>query len=176
MQELEQVTSLLNAWESAVVEAGNRNPLDAHLARMQGFAPIDSIVLQWVDANAKSLKVVLAAGGSSGQSALDATLICSEAKWSSVNDWCRSGVLIQQAGAKRTGKLNTLTPDAIANEVFGDDLAEHLYELVLNEANITAMPFNQILERFAGELSTEALMYLRRRQQGLMQGGGANGA
>lgn len=75
-------------------------------------------------------------------------------------------------------RLQTLGANvaSIANEVFGDDLAEHLYELVLNEANITAMPFNQILERFAGELSTEALMYLRRRQQGLMQGGGANGA
>ncbi|MCY2984474.1 MAG: sigma-54 dependent transcriptional regulator [Planctomycetota bacterium] len=118
MQELELVSSLLSAWESAVVETGNRNPLDGHLARIQGFAPIDSLILQLVDANSKGLKVVLVAGGGAGQSALDATLICSDAKWLSVNDWCRSGVLIQQAGSKRTGKLNTLTPDAIQNEVF----------------------------------------------------------
>ena len=118
MQELEQVTALLNAWESAVVETGNRNPLESHLACIQGFAPIDSLVLQFLDANAKSLKVVVVAGGRSGQAAADATLICSEAKWSSVNDWCRTGRLIQQTGGKRTGRLKTLTPDSITNEVF----------------------------------------------------------
>lgn len=74
-------------------------------------------------------------------------------------------------------RLQTLGANvaSIANEVFGDDLAEHLYELVLNEANIATMPFDQILDRFAGELSTEALMYLRRRQQELRHGEGENG-
>lgn len=118
MQELEKVTALLCGWESAVAETGKRNPLESHLVRMQGFAPIDSMVLQFLDANAKSLKIVLAAGGRSGQASEGATLVCSEAKWSSVNEWCRTGKLIQQAGAKRTGKLNTLTPNSIANEVF----------------------------------------------------------
>ncbi len=118
MQELEQVSSLLNAWESAVVETGHSNPLECHLARMQGFAPIESVVLQFLDANARGHKVVLAAGGSSGQASVSAMLVCSEAKWSSLDEWCRTGKLIQQVGAKRTGKLNTLTPDSIANEVF----------------------------------------------------------
>ena len=140
MQELELVTSLLSAWESAVVELGNRNPLDSHLARIQGFAPIDSIVLQLVDANAKSLKVVLVAGGS-GQSALDATLICSEAKWSSVNDWCRTGKLIQQAGVKRTGKLHTLTPEAIENQVFAIPLRPSREECSDTEVPVGAAVF-----------------------------------
>ena len=141
MQELELVTSLLSAWESAVVELGNRNPLDSHLARIQGFAPIDSIVLQLVDANAKSLKVVLVAGGGSGQSALDATLICSEAKWSSVNDWCRTGKLIQQAGVKRTGKLHTLTPEAIENQVFAIPLRPSREECSDTEVPVGAAVF-----------------------------------
>ena len=151
MQELELVTSLLSAWESAVVELGNRNPLDSHLARIQGFAPIDSIVLQLVDANAKSLKVVLVAGGGSGQSALDATLICSEAKWSSVNDWCRTGKLIQQAGAKRTGKLHTLTPEAIDNQVFALPLRPSREECSDTEVPVGAAVFEIASNRILRE-------------------------
>jgi len=118
MQEFEQAEVLLNAWESAISDYVNKNPVNSHLIRMQGFAPIDSLVLQFLDSNAKSIKVLEVAGGTSGQAAIDATLICSEAKWASVNDWCRTGRLMQQAAGKRTGKLNTLTPDSIANEVF----------------------------------------------------------
>lgn len=64
-------------------------------------------------------------------------------------------------------RLQTLGANvaSIANEVFGDDLSEHLYELLLEEAKITEMPFEQVIERFAGELSTEALIYLRNRRQ-----------
>lgn len=63
-------------------------------------------------------------------------------------------------------RLQTLGANvaSISNEVFGDDLPEHLFELVLRESNIKTMPFEQILEQFAGQMSTEALMYLRRRQ------------
>lgn len=65
-------------------------------------------------------------------------------------------------------RLQTLGANvtSISNEVFGDDLAEHLYELVLKESDISNMPVKRILERFADELSTEALMFLRRRSQG----------
>ena len=64
-------------------------------------------------------------------------------------------------------RLQTLGANvaSIANEVFGDDLSEHLYELLLAEARVTEMPFEQVIERFAGELSTEALMYLRNKRQ-----------
>jgi predicted ATPase len=64
-------------------------------------------------------------------------------------------------------RLQTLGANvaSIADEVFGDDLPQHLYELVLSESTIKTLPFEQVLEQFAGELSTEALMYLRRRLQ-----------
>jgi hydrogenase-4 transcriptional activator len=141
MQELEQMTALLSAWESAVVESGNRNPLASHLMRMQGFVPLDSLVLQFLDPFTKSLKVILVAGGNNGQSAIDASLICSEAKWSSVNDWCRTGKLIQQVGAKRTGKLHTLTPDSIANEVFAIPLRPSPGECSDSEVSVGAAVF-----------------------------------
>jgi ABC-type transport system involved in cytochrome c biogenesis ATPase subunit len=65
-------------------------------------------------------------------------------------------------------RLQTLGTNvaSIADEVFGDDLPEHLFELVLRESNLQALEFDEMLEQYAGELSTEALMYLRRRQRG----------
>ena len=147
MQELEQVTALLNAWESAIVENGSRNPIEGHLMRLQGFAPIDSLVLQFLDPITKSLKVVLAAGGSPGQAAINATSVCSEAKWTSLNEWCRSGKLIQQIGAKRTGKLHTLTPDSIENEVFAIPLRPSREECVDAGVPVGAAVFEIALNR-----------------------------
>jgi len=68
-------------------------------------------------------------------------------------------------------RLQTLGANvaSIADEVFGDDLAEHLFELVLRESELQTMLFETVLEKFAGELSTEALMYLRRKQQRYQQ-------
>lgn len=62
-------------------------------------------------------------------------------------------------------RLQTLGANvaSIANEVFSDDLPQHLYTLMLNEAQLQTMTFETLLERYAGELSAEALMYLRRR-------------
>lgn len=64
-------------------------------------------------------------------------------------------------------RLQTLGANvaSVSNEVFGDDLPEHLYELILWASEIRTMPFNQVLEKFAGELSTEALMQLRRKAE-----------
>jgi len=50
---------------------------------------------------------------------------------------------------------------SVSNEVFGDDMPEHLYEDLLTSAQTANLTFEQALERFAGELSTEALMLLR---------------
>jgi hypothetical protein len=55
---------------------------------------------------------------------------------------------------------------SISNEVFGDDLPVHLYEELVAEAEIGNMSFEAALKRYAGDLSTEALMLLRRRMEG----------
>ena len=76
---------------------------------------------------------------------------------------------VQEASAPEVvhPRLQTLGANvaSISDEVFGDDLPEHLFELLLQEAKLTSMPLNTVLEQYAGELSTEALMYLRRMQQ-----------
>lgn len=61
-------------------------------------------------------------------------------------------------------RLQTLGANvaSISDEVFGDDLPEHLFEMVLGESSLKTLPFDRILEQFAGQLSTEALMFLRR--------------
>lgn len=49
----------------------------------------------------------------------------------------------------------------ISNEVFGDDLPSHLYEELLDRAELHSHSFEEALERYASELSVPALMTLR---------------
>ncbi|MFY7865526.1 AAA family ATPase [Roseateles sp.] len=65
-------------------------------------------------------------------------------------------------------RLQTLGANvaSISDEVFHDDLPQHLYEQLLARSHAADMDFSRVLERYAGELSTEALMYLRRRADG----------
>ena len=64
-------------------------------------------------------------------------------------------------------RLQTLGANVanISDEVFGDDLPRHLHEELLTQADIQEMSFPQALDKFAHELSTEALMLLRSKLQ-----------
>ncbi|WP_261500581.1 ATP-binding protein [Acidovorax bellezanensis] len=50
---------------------------------------------------------------------------------------------------------------SISDEVFGDDLHEHLYEELLNSEDFRGASISELVEHYAGELSVEALMLLR---------------
>jgi hypothetical protein len=54
---------------------------------------------------------------------------------------------------------------SISNEVFGDDTPDHLYQDLVAEAQTAGLTFNQVLDRYASDLSTEALMLLRSRME-----------
>lgn len=54
---------------------------------------------------------------------------------------------------------------SISNEVFGDDLPLHLYEELLEDAAQESDTFDEALARYSSELSTEALMQLRRMME-----------
>lgn len=53
----------------------------------------------------------------------------------------------------------------ISNEVFGDDLPNHLYEELLDHAEFNSHSFEEALERYASELSVPALMTLRLKME-----------
>lgn len=54
---------------------------------------------------------------------------------------------------------------SISNQVFGDDLPEHLYEEILSRTETSNRSFEEVLSHYASELSTEALMMLRKRME-----------
>ena len=54
---------------------------------------------------------------------------------------------------------------AISNEVFGDDLPNHLYEELLDIAKEKISTFDEVLELLSSELSVEAMMSLRRKME-----------
>ncbi len=54
---------------------------------------------------------------------------------------------------------------SISNEVFGDDLPHHLYEELLEIAEKESNTFSEALAKYSSELSTEALMLLRRMME-----------
>jgi DNA-binding NtrC family response regulator len=118
LNDLEQLMVLLNAWEKGVEPCAAGNPLTGQLEILQRIVPIESIVLQFVDSKTKTFRVAEVAGGQTAMGAEQASVVCSEAKWTNVNEWCRTGVLLRQSGMKRTGKLHSLTPDSITNETF----------------------------------------------------------
>ncbi|SFX07472.1 ATP-dependent endonuclease [Pseudomonas sp. NFACC36] len=67
----------------------------------------------------------------------------------------------------RKPRMQTLGANvsSISNEVFGDDLPHHLYEELLELAEQESNTFAEALERYSSELSTEALMRLRRMME-----------
>lgn len=54
---------------------------------------------------------------------------------------------------------------SISNEVFGDDLPYHLYEELLEIAERESHSFSEALAKYSSELSSEALMRLRRMME-----------
>lgn len=69
------------------------------------------------------------------------------------------GVLIVRKPRMQTLGANVAS---ISNEVFGDDLPHHLYEELLERAERESQTFSEAIEKYASELSAEALMRLRR--------------
>lgn len=55
---------------------------------------------------------------------------------------------------------------SISSEVFGDDLPGHLYQDLVAEAETGGLTFQEALDRYASDLSPEALMLLRARMEG----------
>jgi ABC-type cobalamin/Fe3+-siderophores transport system ATPase subunit len=55
---------------------------------------------------------------------------------------------------------------SVSSDVFGDDTPDHLYEDLVSKAATDGLTFQQALERYADDLSTEALMLLRSRMEG----------
>ncbi|MCF3194861.1 AAA family ATPase [Pseudomonas bubulae] len=53
----------------------------------------------------------------------------------------------------------------ISNEVFGDDLPNHLYDELLDRAELNSQSFEEALDRYASELSVPALMTLRLKME-----------
>lgn len=68
----------------------------------------------------------------------------------------------------RKPRLHTLGASVavISAEVFGDDLPDHLFESLLEQAAIDSLDFNDALNKYAKDLSVEALMMLRARIEG----------
>lgn len=127
MQELDLLRLLVNAWEAAV-EVNLLDSLMSQLKLIQRLAPIESIVLQHSQANSQSLRLLATAGERSLHSLAGTRVDLSRAKWARVEGWCRTGRLLRQAGAKRTGKLDSLTPSSITNEVLAIPLRPTLAE------------------------------------------------
>lgn len=117
MQEIEQLSALLNGWERAA-EAGRENAVLSQLELIRRLAPIQSILLQHLQPDLKCVKILDAAGEPTVQSMLGTVITLSDSKWSKVLTWCRTGALLRQAGIKRTGRLDSFTPNVITNVVF----------------------------------------------------------
>jgi ABC-type cobalamin/Fe3+-siderophores transport system ATPase subunit len=62
-------------------------------------------------------------------------------------------------------RLQTLGANvaSIASEVFNDTTPTHLHEELLEAADITALSFEEVLEKYKADLSIEAMMLLRQR-------------
>lgn len=67
-----------------------------------------------------------------------------------------------------TPRLQTLGANvaSISDEVFGDDLHQHLYEELLDAEEFSGSSISDLIQRYEGELSVEALMLLRSKLEG----------
>lgn len=116
MNELRQVRSLLESWEKAAVAPDADALLAEILKAIQAFVPLDSLVIQFLDRRSRSLETIGGCGSLSAKSVADASVVCSEAKWNSIEAWAKTGEVLVQAGPRRAGKLSTLTPPTITGE------------------------------------------------------------
>ena len=117
--ELEEAKVLLEGWEVVASLGSPTDTLERILKLVRKVVPIESIVLRSLDSETKSLESVAIAGGFSLVPTSLTPVVCTEAKWTGLDTWSRTGATLRQLSSKRTGKLSTLTPIAIRNEVVG---------------------------------------------------------
>ncbi len=99
MQEVEQLSALLQGWERAV-EAGQSTPVLAQYELIRRLAPIQSILLQHLQPEQKSLKIVHAAGGLGVQTLLGTIVPLSDAKWSKIEACVEQGNCFNSPASK----------------------------------------------------------------------------
>ncbi len=160
MEESNQLLqSLLNSWECAIQSAPAEEILSKQLNSVKAIAPIDSIVLQVLRAPTKTLEWIAWTGGNSQPNSESASIVCSEAKWASLNEWCRSGQLLKQLGSTKSGKLSILTPASVTNSVFAIPLRHSVGECREPDAIIGAAVFEVASSR---ALREEQFQFLER--------------
>ena len=148
---------LLNSWECAV-ELANADEILAKLLNwMRSSAPVESVAIQVLRSKTKTLESIAWVGGSSYRSSDPASIVCSDAKWASLNEWCRSGQLLKQAGSVRSGKLSLLTPSSVTNAVFAIPLRQRASECnepdaILGAALFEIAPSRAVREEQYGSL------------------------
>jgi predicted ATPase len=76
--------------------------------------------------------------------------------------WERDGVINVSHPRLQTLGANVAS---ISDEVFGDDLPSHLYEELIAHAKKHSSTFAEALKKYSSELSTEALMLLRKKME-----------
>ncbi len=128
MEELTEANLLLDGWIVASNCQDAHESLASLLDLVRSRAPIEILVLQGLHGGSKTLRTLGVSGGQMGHGSEGGALAISEAKWATLDIWCRTGRLIQQAGMKRTGKLSVLTPQFITNEVCAIPLRPNLAE------------------------------------------------
>ncbi len=151
--------SLLNSWEFAIQPESAEEVLSNQLKSIQSIAPIASIVLQVLHAPTKSLKWIAWIGGNAQPNSEYASIVCSDAKWDSLNEWCRSGQLLRQLGSIKSGKLSLLTPASVTNSVFALPLRQCVGECRDTDAILGAAVFEIASSRAIRE---EQFQFLQR--------------
>jgi len=151
--------SLLHSWESAIESVSAEENLSQQLKSILCIAPIESIVLQVLRAPTKTLELIAWAGGNSQRNSESASIVCSEAKWASLNDWCRSGQLLKQLGSVKSGKLSLLTPVSVTNSVFAIPLRPRFGECRETDGTVGAAVFEIAANR---ALREEQYQFLER--------------
>ena len=121
MNELKLVRTLLESWEKAAVALDADALLEEILKAIRSFVPLDSLVIQFLDRRSRSLETVCGCGSLSAKAVLGASVVCSDAKWNSIEAWTKTGEVLVQAGPKRAGKLSTLTPPSITGETMSNE-------------------------------------------------------
>jgi hydrogenase-4 transcriptional activator len=116
MDELELEKALVAGWQHAAASPNLTDFLEGTLKNIRRLVPIESVVLQQLDVATRSIQTIAVAGGFLARSAANASTICTEAKWNSLEEWTRTGNLLVQVGPRRTGKLSILVPSIIHDE------------------------------------------------------------
>ena len=151
--------SLLHSWESAIESVSAEENLSQQLNSILCIAPIESIMLQVLRAPTKTLELIAWVGGNSQRNSESASIVCSEAKWASLNDWSRSGQLLKQLGSVKSGKLSLLTPVSVKNSVFAIPLRPRVGEYHETDGTLGAAVFEIAANR---ALREEQYQFLER--------------